>query len=162
MSFSLSKKLAGVAVAAAVLGGAGAVAWADSSTTTPPATTPPATTAPAATTNAKPAKAHQAGGFAGILHRADHGVIEVKIRDDGGHATWQTVTFDRGKVSTVTQDSITLARPDGQSVTLKLADSTRYHGVTGWRDLKTQKGAIVISRDGTATQVFQPKPKANG
>jgi hypothetical protein len=159
MSFSLSKKLAGVAVAAAVLGGAGAVAWADSSTTTPPATAP--STTPPATTNAKPAKAHRPGGFAGILHRADHGVIEVKIRDDGGRATWQTVTFDRGKVSTVTQDSITLARPDGQSVTLKLADSTRYHGVTGWPALKTQKGAIVISRDGTATQVFQPKPKAN-
>lgn len=156
MHLSRTNKLAGAAVVGAlVLGAGGAAAWADSSagTTTPAATaaTAPAATAPAAT---PPAAAKHPKARA-LLARVDHGVLEIK--DAGG---WVTVDFDRGKVTDVAADHITLARPDGQSVTLKLTPTTTYHGVTSETQIQTGKGAVVISNpDGTARQVAQAAKK---
>jgi hypothetical protein len=148
----MGKKIAAVAATATLaLGGAAAVASADSGSGTSTPTSPPASAA--ATTT--PKKAHK-----GLLGRADHGEVEVRVKGDDGKPTWVSVTFDRGKVSAVNQGSITLARPDGQSVTLQLSPTTKYHGVTGWQQIATGKGALVVSRSGAATQVLQRK--ANG
>jgi septal ring-binding cell division protein DamX len=156
----MGKKIAAVAATATLaLGGAAAVASADSGTSTPTTSTPttsaPATSAPAA--NAAPTKR---AGHNGLLGRADHGEVEVRVKGDDGKPAWVWVTFDRGKVTAVNQGSITLARPDGQSVTLQLSPTTKYHGVTGWQQITNGKGAVVVSRSGTATQVLQRK--ANG
>jgi hypothetical protein len=156
MKLSFGKKIASLAVVGAVLAGAGTVAWADSSSSASAAAT---TTTPAAA----PAKA--AGRGRSILRRADHGVVEIKVKGATGIATWQTVTFDRGKVSTVTAGQITLARPDGTSVTLTINASTKYRGVTSWQEITTAKGAIVVSENGTATTIAQrvgPAPVTNG
>jgi hypothetical protein len=147
MAISIGTKIAGAALAGTLALGAGAVAWAaDGSGTTPAQTSTPAAGKAAG----------KAGAGLGILRRADHGDAEIKVKGtNGAAATWVTVTFDRGQVSSVAADHITLARPDGQSVTLKIDGNTKYHGVTSWQQVKTNEPAVVISRAGTATQILQ-------
>jgi hypothetical protein len=62
----------------------------------------------------------------------------------------RTLTFDRGKLTAVTDTSLTLQRADGQSVTLARTSSTRTRGVG---TLKPGRFALVVSSDGTATRV---------
>lgn len=156
MAISMGKKVAGFALAgAALMGGAGAMAWAENGTTGTTAT-------PAADLAAVglPAGAKAAAGGAplGALRRADHGSIDVKDGDQ-----WVTVVFDRGRVSDVAADHITLARPDGKSVTLKLTADTKYRGATSASDVQKDQPALVVSNsDGTARLVAQPKPGARG
>jgi hypothetical protein len=166
MKLSFGKKIASLAVVGAVLAGAGTVAWADSNTGASTAST--STAAPVAAT-AAPATASHRG--LDILRRADHGVVEIKVKGaatgttgtaGAGTTTWQTVTFDRGKVSNVTAGQITLARPDGTSVTLTINASTTYKGVTSWQQVTTAKGAIVVSENETATTVAQRVAPASG
>jgi len=144
MKLHVGKKVAGIAVAGAVvLGGAGAAAWAD---TTGGGRAPSIGNPPAATAHPRLARLRS------ILAAADHGSLEIK--DQNG--TWITVGFDRGRVTDVATDHVTLARPDGQSVTLKLTPDTRYRGVTGEADVRTGNGAVVVSNaDGTARLVAQ-------
>ncbi len=152
MGLSINKKIAGIAVAGVVaLSGAGAVAWAETGgpggTTSPPSTTAPAAGAPAPASKHGAAKAGAKG--ADPLHDADHGSVDIKV--DGN---WVTVNFDRGQVTDVAADHITLARPDGKSVTLQLKPDTQYHGVTSSSDIQKDKAAVVLSNaDGSARQV---------
>jgi hypothetical protein len=89
-----------------------------------------------------------AGGKAGILKGAIHGDLLVRGKDGSTH----TVTFDRGKVSSLSASSITIQRPDGVSVTDDLTDQTVFNGMT--RDqIKTGTPAIVVSEGHTATHV---------
>jgi hypothetical protein len=150
MTITRTKKIAGAAVVASLLaGGIGAAAWADTSSTTTPNAAP--STAPAPTSPAAPAKARS------LLGRIDHGAVEIKQ----GKA-WVTVDYDRGKVTSVAPDHITLARPDGQSVTLQIAATTRYRGVTSESELQTGVGARVLSTtSGTAIVVAQKAPAAS-
>ena len=130
----------------------------NTSTASPTTATVAATTPAAASANAT------AKGLA-ILRRADHGTVEVKVKGvatgtatgtaAAATATWQTFTFDRGKVTTVTADQITLARPDGVSVTLTITPTTKYRGVTSWSEITTAKRATVVSQNGTATIIAQ-------
>ncbi len=161
MKLSLGKKVAGLAVAGAVLTGAGTVAWAQTS----PSTSSPASSAPAAAGKASgkagkasgKASAQAAGKGLALLKRADHGEVEVRVKGTGTAtaATWKTVTFDRGQVSDVAGDHITLARPDGQSVTLTIGADTKFRGVTSAQQVQKAKGAIVVSENGKATLVIQ-------
>lgn len=158
MKLSLGKKIAAVGVAGAVLVGAGTVAWADSNSGSSPA---PASTPAAATPATATGKAAQK--HAGIFDRADHGTIEIKMKAaTTGTATWQTVTFDRGQVSAATAGQITLARPDGQSVTLTIGPNTKWQGVTSEAQIVTGKGALVVSEDGTALIIRQRVASAAG
>jgi hypothetical protein len=105
---------------------------------------------------AAPAGLRQAK-LAKIIGRAVHGQIVVRTKSG-----FETVTFDRGKVTNATSTSITLLRPDQVSVTLTLGSATRYLGITGASDIKSGQGAVVISRDGAATAVAQrAKPRAS-
>lgn len=93
----------------------------------------------------------------GILGKAVHGSVVVPGATDG---TWQTVTFDRGKVDAATDASkIVLARPDGETVTVALTADTRYHGIAGAAGIQEGRRAMVISKDGRATQVVQRDPE---
>ncbi len=139
----LSKKAAAAAVTAAVvLGGAGAAAWATSGSSSAPSL---ADTASTTTTTAAP----RHPGL-GLLRRADHGDLEVRI---GGQ--WQTVTFDRGRATSVSATSITVQRPDGQSVTLAITPATKFAGVSSWQQVRLQAPVAVASRDGSALRVAQ-------
>ena len=89
-----------------------------------------------------------AGGKAGILKGAIHGDLLVRSQDGSTH----TVTFDRGKVSSVSASSITIQRPDGVSVTDDVTDQTVFNGIP--RDqLQSGTPAIVVSEGHTATHV---------
>jgi len=90
-----------------------------------------------------------AGGRAGILKGAIHGDLLVRGKDGSTH----TVTFDRGKVSSISVSSITIQRPDGVSVTDDVTDQTVFNGIP--RD-KLQSGtpAIVVAEGHTATHVI--------
>jgi hypothetical protein len=167
MKLSLGKKIAGAAVAGAVLVGAGSMAWAygngnsNGSSTAALAASITSTTPTATAGSAGKGKAGDRVGA--VLRRADHGTIEIKAKaSTTGTATWQTFTFDRGKVTTVTAGQIVVARPDGQSVTLTINAGTTYRGVTSWQQVATSKGAIVVSANGAATIVAQKASPATG
>jgi hypothetical protein len=154
MKLSFGKKIASLAVVGAVLAGAGTVAWASSNNGSSSNSTTAMVTAASTTTSGTTGKATRKG--LSILRRADHGTVEIKVKGtNGAAATWQTFTFDRGKVSAVSATSITVARPDGQSATLAITPTTKFRGVTSWQQVTTAKGAIVVSENGTATQILQ-------
>ena len=90
----------------------------------------------------------------GVLRRAVHGDLIVR-----GKNGFENVTLDRGKLSSVDVDGnhLTIARPDGPSVTVTLTDSTRYRGVAGKDALVVGKPTIIVSKDGNAVLVGQPK-----
>jgi hypothetical protein len=158
VAISFGKKLAGAALAAAVALGAGTAAMAAGGGGAAAASTAPAGGALAAKA-AGTAGAKVKG--AGILRRADHGDIEVQVKAaKGAPKTWETITFDKGTVTDVAADHISVARPDGQSVTLKIDATTKFHGVTDVAGVQKDKPAIVLSKAGVATQILQAKPKA--
>jgi hypothetical protein len=163
VAISLGKKVAGAALAGFVALGAGAVAFAADGSSSAPTAAPAVTTAGGTSAAKAAGKAPGAKGKAalGILRRSDHGDIEVQVKGTkGATPTWQTVTFDRGSVTDIAADHITVARPDGQSVTLTISSTTKFRGVTSWQDIQKGKPAVVVSRSGAATQILQAKAAA--
>jgi hypothetical protein len=137
--------IAAASVAGAlVLAAGGATAYAASNASSPHAAATPSAT-PKATP--KPAAARRS-----LLSRADHATLEIR---QGG--TWVTVDLDRGNVTAASGSSITLSRPDGQSVTLQLSSSTKFRGkvATSASALKTGVRAVVISENGAARSVTE-------
>jgi hypothetical protein len=149
----VKKNLAAVAVAAIGLS-AGAVGLASAGPGDPPAQ------AAATTTTAPgPAKGRPAGpkgGHIGALGRAVHGDLIVRGKD----GAFEEVTFDRGTLTAVSATSLTLHRPDGVDVTVKLDGETRYRGVENAAALKKDQPVAVVSKDGTAKVVMQKDPDA--
>lgn len=137
--------IAAAAVASGLmLAAGGATVYAASNSSLPlPATTP--TAAPTAKPTAKPGTARH-----NLLSRTDHATVEVQ---KGGK--WVTLDLDRGNVTAASTSSITLSRPDGQSVTFQLSSSTKFGGkeATSASALKTGVRAAVISENGSAISV---------
>jgi hypothetical protein len=145
MASRISKKLVGFGLAGALVVGAGAAAWAQ-------------TSGGSATSGDTAGGGHGHPGLA-LLRRADHGTVEVKNKD----GSWVTVTFDRGTVTAASASSITLQRPDGQSVTIALTADTRYRGISSADQIATGKAAIVASdSNGNALLVAQGAAAAQG
>jgi hypothetical protein len=139
MSGTFSKKVLGAALAGFVVLAVGAAAWAQTTDGTG--------------SSSGTASANRRGhpGLA-ILRRADHGTLDVK--DKAG--TWVTVTFDRGQVTAADAGSVTLQRPDGQTVTAKLTADTKYKGISSASAIAVGKPAIVVDdRGGNALLVAQ-------
>ena len=82
------------------------------------------------------------------LVRGVHTEISL-IKADG---TKDALVVDRGKVTAASQSSVTLARKDGKSVTLGLSGDTKIRG-----EIQVDKGAVVLSRGGTAFAVLAPR-----
>lgn len=157
MAISFGKKLAGAALAGAVALGAGTAAMAAGGGAAASSSAPASGSLSVKAAGAAGAKVKGAG----ILRRADHGDIEVQVKAaKGAPKTWATITFDKGNVTDVAADHITVARPDGQSVTLKIDATTKFHGVTAVAEVQKDKPVIVLSKAGVATQILQAKPKA--
>ena len=135
---------AAVIVGGTVVAGGGAAAYAASTSSTP--SNPPAAGTPSSPSGVASAR-HRS-----VLDRADHASVEVRRQ---GH--WVTITIDRGNVTAVSATSITLARPDGQSVTIALEPTTRYRGkeATSAAALKTGVRARVTSMNGSALAVSE-------
>jgi hypothetical protein len=136
MSFLASRQhriAAGVTAAALAVGGGSAAIV--------------AATSPAPTPAAKAAEGHHDRS---LLKRADHASIELKVK---GH--WVTYVLDRGQVTAVSGTAISLARPDGQSVTLTIDSATRFGHKGSVTAIRTGSDATVISDNGAAIRVAQ-------
>ena len=138
----LKRNLAILVLALALLGG-GAYAWAQTSDTSPSA---PAT-APAKSGQQAP---NGKAGANGLLRRVVHG--DLVVRGKGG---FQNVTYDRGKEDGVSNNTLTLTRPDGKQVSVKLTSDTKYRGVKDASQLQAGKQTLVLSKDGNALMVGQ-------
>ena len=136
--------------------GVGGTAYAVTSGGAPPA---PATavSSAAATLTTGPA-----GGGAGLriralLRRTDHATVEIKRSGQ-----WVTYDLDRGTVTAVSPSSITLQRPDGQSITFTIGSATKFKGVGSESQVQLQKPALVLSTNGAAVRIRQASGPAAG
>ena len=82
------------------------------------------------------------------LVRGVHTEVSL-IKADG---STDAFVVDRGKVTAESQNSVTLERKDGVSVTLGLGANTKIRG-----DIQVDKGAIAFSRGGIAFAVLAPR-----
>jgi hypothetical protein len=82
------------------------------------------------------------------LVRGVHAEVSL-IKANG---TTNAFVVDRGQVTAESASSVTLERKDGVSVTLGLNADTKVRG-----DIQVDKGAIVLSRGGTAFAVLAPR-----
>ena len=117
----LKRNLAVLVLAVALVGG-GAAAWAQTSDTSP--------SAPAQAPNGQEQRAVPRGrhpGAAAIRGRVIHGDLVVKGQD----GKFENVTYDRGTLDGVSGDTLTLTRPDGKKVSVKLTSDTKFRGVSG-------------------------------
>ena len=144
----LKRNLAILVLVGALLAG-GAYAWAQTSDTSPSA---PTTTTPKSGQQAPAAqgKAGRAGRANGLLRRVVHGDLVVRGKDG-----FQNVTYDRGTEDGVSDNNLTITRPDGKKVTVKLTSDTRYRGVKDASQLQAGKQTLVLSKDGNALMVGQ-------
>jgi len=143
------KRNLGILVLVGALMAGGAYAWAQTSDTSPSA--PTSATSPAGAPSGQQAPAAQGkAGRAGILRRVVHGDLVVRGKDG-----FQNVTYDRGTEDGVSDNALTITRPDGKKVTVKLTSTTRYRGVKDASQLQAGKQTLVLSKDGNALMVGQ-------
>jgi len=157
------KRHAAVLLIGALVVGVGAYAWAQGAPDRPTTTDQ---AAPRKPDGPRGQGAGRRGGRFGHrfgpLARAIHGDVIVRAQQGNG---FENVTFDRGEVTAVNASSITVRRPDGQSVTKAIDSNTRFRGVQSAAEVKTGKPALVVSKGGTATLVAQPnrdRPNRDG
>jgi hypothetical protein len=145
----LKRNLAVLVLVGALLAG-GAYAWAQTSDTSPaaPTTTPK---------SGQQANGRHGGREAGILRRVVHGDLIVRGKDG-----FQNVTYDRGKEDGVSDNTLTITRPDGKKVSVKLTGDTKYRGVKDASQLQAGKQTLVLSKDGNALMVAQRSGDKNG
>lgn len=140
--FSTTRRKVALGAAGAVvclgIGGTAYAATSASPSSSPSPSSP--STAPATA-----AKHHRS-----LLDRADHATAELKVK-----GKWVTYTLDRGKVTAVSPTSITLARPDGTSVTDAINSTTRFRGVSSESGVTVGKPAGALSSNGTALRITQ-------
>jgi hypothetical protein len=101
------------------------------------------------------AAGRQGAGMGG-LKRAIHGELLV----GGPQRGYRTVVFDRGRITTISADAITLERPDGESVTAKLTGDTKFNG-TPRDQLKAGDMVLVAQQDGSAIRVASKGARAD-
>jgi hypothetical protein len=150
----LKKHIAAITIAGVVLGG-GAIAYAADQPSGPKVGNTPSAAAGAGAGAAVGPNGKKAGHRAGgILKRVVHGDLVIR-----GKKGFQNVTYDRGSVTSASNDSITLHRPDGKDVTYALNGSTKYKGIQNAGAIRTNQPAIVVSQNGAAIIVAQRNPK---
>jgi hypothetical protein len=144
-------RLLGTVAAVAVTTTAGGVAWATSNADPTPSASPSSPSTP--DQNQKPGRPGH-GGFRGEfgLGGALHGEFVVP-KDGGGY---QTVATQRGKVTAVSKDSLTVKSDDGYSRTYTLTADTMVNAARdGIDNVKTGNTVNVsaVVTDGKATAV---------
>lgn len=83
--------------------------------------------------------------------RAAHAELVVPKRDAPGQ--WETIVVDRGKVTAASADSISLQRPDGPTVTIRVAAGTKVRGAASAANLAAGREVVVVSAGGEARSV---------
>jgi len=147
-------RLAGTAAAVVATTVAGGVAWASSSADPTPSPSASPSTPP--TTPDKPGEPGKGGPHRGQfgLGGALHGEFVIK-KDDG---TYQTVATQRGEVTAVSKESITVKSEDGYSRTYTITEDTLVNAARdGIDDVKTGNtvtvSAVVADGKATASQI---------
>jgi hypothetical protein len=151
-------RLAGVIAAAAVTTTAGGIAWATdlpstlagSGTVNAADPTPSPSNSPSTENPGNPGQLGRRGmfGLGGALHG------EFVVEKEGGG--YQTVATQRGEVTAVSKDSLTVKSEDGYSRTYKLTEDTMVNAARdGIADVKTGNTVNVFATvaDGNATAV---------
>jgi len=148
-------RLLGTVAAVAVTTTAGGVAWA--ATNADPTPSPSASPS----TPSTPSRPNQQPGPGGPGHRGEFGVGralhgEFVVPKDGGG--YQTVATQRGKVTAVSKDSITVKSDDGYSRTYKVGAETLVNSARdGISSIKTGStvsvDAVVADNTATATSI---------
>ena len=85
------------------------------------------------------------------LGRAAHAELVVPKR--GAEGQWETVVVDRGKVTAASAESVSLQRPDGPTVTVKVVAGTKVRGAASAADLATGRSVVVVSAAGEARSI---------
>jgi len=91
------------------------------------------------------------GKAAKRLGRAAHAELVVPKR--GAEGQWETIVVDRGKVTAASAESISLQRPDGPIVTVKVVAGTKVRGSASAAELATGRQIAVVSADGDARSI---------
>src|SRR4029077_5958020 len=89
--------------------------------------------------------------------RVVHGDLVVR-----GKQGFQNVTYDRGTEDGVADKTLTIPRPDGKKVSVKLPSTPRYRGVQDASQLQAGKPTLVLSKDGNALMVGQKSGAKKG
>ncbi|WP_427893276.1 hypothetical protein ACQHIV_10400 [Kribbella sp. GL6] len=148
-------RLIGTAAAVVVTTAAGGVAWAASNADPTPSASPSASPSQP-NQNQKPGGGPGRGGFRGEfgLGGALHG--EFVVQQDGGG--YETIAVQRGQVTAVSNDSLTVKSADGYSRTYTLTSNTMVNAArNGIGDVKTGNTvnveAVVTNGNATAIRV---------
>ena len=147
----LKRNLAVLVLVGALLAG-GAYAWAQTSDGSPSAPTTAPSGQQAPTAQGKAVRRPD-----NVLRRVVHGDLIVRGKDG-----YQNVTYDRGKEDGVSDNTLTITRPDGKKVSVKLTSDTKYRGVKDASELQAGKPTLVVSKDGNALVVGQRSGDKNG
>lgn len=91
------------------------------------------------------------GGPAARLGRAAH--ADLIVPKQGAEGEWETIQVDRGKVTAASADSISLQRPDGPTVTLKVVPGTKVKGAATVAELAAGREVVAVSAGGEARSV---------
>jgi len=90
------------------------------------------------------------GGLRG-LGKAAHAEVVVPKKDAPGQ--WETVVLDRGKVTATAAGSISVQRPDGPTVTVKVVATTKVKGAAAVTDLAPGREVVIVSAAGEARTI---------
>jgi hypothetical protein len=91
------------------------------------------------------------GGGLPAAGRAAH--AELVVPKQGAPDQWETVVVDRGKVTTASADSISVQRPDGPTVTIKVGAGTKVRGAASAGELAPGREVVVVSAGGEARSI---------
>ncbi|MEO5678788.1 MAG: hypothetical protein ABIS47_03880 [Acidimicrobiales bacterium] len=83
---------------------------------------------------------------------------DLVVPKKGADGQFETIQVDRGKVAEAKADSITLTRPDGPTVTLKVVPGTKVRGAAAAADLAPGREVAVVSAGGEARSIVAKKP----
>jgi len=99
----------------------------------------------------RPGKDRGARGLRGAAH------AELLVPKKGAEGQWETIVVDRGKVTAASAESISLQRPDGPTVTLKVVAATKVKGAATVADVAVGRPVVVVSAGGEARSVLARK-----
>lgn len=151
------KRNAAVAIVAVLVLGVGAYAWAQGGPDRPSTSTTAQAGADGGNGAQPGARPGRRGGHRGVLRRIVHGDLVVR-----GQNGFENVTYDRGTVTDVTGSSITIKRPDNQTVTKHIDQNTKFRGVQSASEVQKDKPAVVVAKGDNATIVGQRTANGQG
>ena len=86
-----------------------------------------------------------------------HGDLIVKDKD----GQFRNITLDKGTVESKGDQSITLKREDGRTLTFRVTGDTKFRGVDSLEAVQTGQPAVVLSNGGVAQEIAQRAPGRN-